>query len=99
MVALPVALAYRAARTIARGVAGGRIVAVARSALDFIMFSGLLATPPVSIGGFVGLILPEAHPLHRCAPTLIAGAAIWFFLAVVYAHAWRENTRRARSHT
>jgi hypothetical protein len=58
------------------------------------ILGGIVAAPVVSMVAWVGLALPTHALLHQIAPALVATSLIWFFLAIVGAHALRLDQRK-----
>lgn len=58
----------------------------------FAIFGGIIAAPVISLVGWIGVTLPVRTPLHQAAPTLFIGALLWMTMAIVSAHARREET-------
>jgi hypothetical protein len=58
------------------------------------ILGGIVAAPLVSMVAWIGLALPTHALLHQIAPVLVATSLVWFFLAIVGAHALRLDQRK-----
>ena len=58
------------------------------------ILGGIVAAPVVSMVAWIGLVLPTHALLHQMAPVLVATSLVWFFVAIVGAHALRLDLHK-----
>jgi hypothetical protein len=66
------------------------------SLANITVLGGILAAPIVSVVAWVGMVLPTTALLHQWAPGLMTVALIWLALAIVGAHAFRQDRLERR---